>query len=114
MCEEAYVMQHLFLITVFSLDNKTSAMYSFTFLHLIPGWLVWAEIKYMVPTSLSKQPLNWFQPVRQTKPQELTVKIYTHCVANCISTPTYIIYIIRLHVCSAILCFSWTFLLTFI
>ena len=51
MCEEAYVMQHLFLITAYSLDSMTSAMYYFALPHLIPCGLVLAEIKRMLPVA---------------------------------------------------------------
>ena len=39
--------------------------------HLIPSWLVWAEVKCSVHVALQKWPINQFKPVKQSKKQEL-------------------------------------------
>ena len=41
--------------------------------HLIPSWLVWAEIECSVHLGLPKQPINLFKPVQQIRQKVLRV-----------------------------------------
>ena len=57
-------------IFIHVLEQKALS-YILALVHLIPSWLVWAEIECTVHVSLPKQPINQFKPVQQSRYQVL-------------------------------------------
>ena len=51
--------------------GQKALRYSSSLVHLIPSWLVWAEIECTMHLALLKRPINQFKPVLQSRQQAL-------------------------------------------
>ena len=64
-------MDNFAFFTVYKLNSKTFSKYSLALVHLIPSFLVWEEIKFMVHVAMAQRPMNQLKPVQQSRQQAL-------------------------------------------
>ena len=78
----ADVFSQLHLLEFYCIFGKTLTTYSLAFVHLIPSWLVWAEIECTVHVALPKWPISKLTIVPQSRQQVLRAycPIYNHTV----------------------------------